>query len=283
MEEKKQENKTKKILHIVGDVVFGIFMVCVFLFAISNIIAKKNDGIPNLFGNGYLTIESDSMDGKQADSFKVGDLITVKTQTNETAVKLEVGDIITYNSQKYNKIVTHRIVDKSEFYSGDTLYVNFTTNGDKVMDYSPSLASTGEEIVRSDYVLAVYTGKVAGLGTTIKWFQSGLGFFVIVVLPTILFLIYELIQFIKTYMEVKGEQNKELSDAEKEKAKEDLKAELKAQLMEEMKEKEKLKEEMKAQLKAEMEAEAKAKVETVEETVTEETPAASEEDKKEEE
>ena len=73
-----EKSKTKKIVTITLDVLFALFMVCIIMFAISNINAKKNNKIPNLFGNGYMTVVSDSMDGKHEDSFKVGDLITVK-------------------------------------------------------------------------------------------------------------------------------------------------------------------------------------------------------------
>ena len=90
----------KKIGKIIGNVVFGIFLVFILFVAIVNLNAKKKQGLPNLFGTGYLTVLTDSMDGDKPDSFKAGDLVVVDVVNDdnrvEKAVNLEVGTIITY-------------------------------------------------------------------------------------------------------------------------------------------------------------------------------------------
>lgn len=213
--------KVKKILRIVGDVVFGIFMVFILFFAISNLRAKSTNNIPNLFGRGYLTVDSDSMNGDKKDSFKTGDLITVKVLKNGSD-SLKVGDIATYYDIFERKIITHRVI---EVHAEDKYYV---FEGDN------PLAKGQTTVVTFSEILAKYTGKVEGLGATVKWCQSKVGFFVIVVLPTLLFLVVELVQFIKSYSEFKLEKataNNAISQEEREKEKE----ELRKQILEELK------------------------------------------------
>ena len=153
VEEKKEVNKEnsdnsskkKKIFKIIGDVVFAIFLLFILTFAVSNLRAKKTaSGIPNIFGNGYLTVLTESMDGTKEfyqehpeykGTFKAGDLITVKLlKSDEEAKSLEAGSIITFlanedidGNGKLDDIVTHRIISVEEFYG--TKY--YRTRGDR--------------------------------------------------------------------------------------------------------------------------------------------------------
>ena len=230
--------KTKKILRIIGDVVFGLFMVFILFFAISNLRAKSTNNIPNLFGRGYLTVDSDSMNGDKKDSFKTGDLITVKVYKNGCDT-LKVGDIITYFDNNENKIISHRIIEVRD---SDPNNISYITEGDN------PLAKGQTSIVYFNKVLAKYTGKVEGLGTTVKWCQSKVGFFIIVVLPTLLFLVVELVQFIRSYSEYKLEKvsaNNAVSAEEREKEKEELRKQILEELKASMKKDEENKEETK--------------------------------------
>lgn len=231
--------KTKKILRIIGDVVFGLFMVFILFFAISNLRAKSTNNIPNLFGRGYLTVDSDSMNGDKKDSFKTGDLITVKVVKNGCD-SLKVGDIATYYDIFERKIITHRVI---EVHAEDKYYV---FEGDNPLAKGQTTNVTYSEII------ATYTGKVEGLGTTVKWCQSKVGFFIIVVLPTLLFLVVELVQFIKSYSEYKLEKvsaNNAVSAEEREKEKEELRKQILEELKASMKKEEENKEETKPEEK----------------------------------
>ena len=77
---KNEENKPiwKKVVFIVLNVLFYGFIIFLLAFAIANISAKKHNNIPSIFGYGFLTVASDSMDGNKDDSFKEGDMIIVK-------------------------------------------------------------------------------------------------------------------------------------------------------------------------------------------------------------
>ena len=197
------EKKTgKKVLKIIGDVVFVIVILFALFIAVINLKAKASNGIPNLFGRGFLTVNSDSMAGNQKDSFTTKDLLVVDIVTDKNyedrVLNLEVGDIVTYYDYGEGKVISHRIINVVE--TTDPNNPTFTLKGD-------NWAVTTNVSARS--VLAIFDHKVAGVGSIMAWFSSGLGFFVIVVLPCVLFLAYEIYRFIKTLNEYNREKNKE--------------------------------------------------------------------------
>ena len=198
--------KLKKSLKIVGDVLFGILLVFILFIAVTNMRAKgKNgSGIPNLFGHGYMTVESDSMNGDKKDSFTSKDLIFVKFVNEKEAKNLKVNDIITYHDLVNGEVrlVTHRIIEVKE---GSPMFL--MTQGDNKVLQEQSL-NGGIASIRPDEVIAVYEGKWVGAADVFRFFSSGPGFFIIVVVPCILFLIFEIINFVRVYMEYRQEKNK---------------------------------------------------------------------------
>ena len=113
MEENKivEENKepqdkkalVKKILVIVGNVVFYAIIIVLFLFSLMNINAGNGtQNFPNLFGKGMLSVESNSMERNEGgyhpaewDTYgigeiKKGDKIIIDTENDEfSTVKAE--------------------------------------------------------------------------------------------------------------------------------------------------------------------------------------------------
>lgn len=138
-----QENKEKqspvlKGFKIAGTVIFYLIILFIFLVSIANIRAgKSEDKMPNIFGRGYLTVQSNSMEGSQSDSFKTNDMVVVNALTSEksrvkAASKLEVGDIVTFYDQKLSstkKLNTHRVVLIT--YDSNSNVQSIYTMGDK--------------------------------------------------------------------------------------------------------------------------------------------------------
>ena len=193
----KKKETTKKVLKIIGDVLFGFVIIFVLFISITNLKAKSSGGIPNIFGYGYVNVLSDSMDGDKSDSFKKNDMVFVKLLSTEEAKNLKVGDIITYTGKltgtNETGIISHRIVSVE-----DNGYV---TLGDNPL-INPE---TGKEFVSYSSVMGVVTGHWSGAGAVFAWFGSSVGFFVVVVGPCIIFLVYEIICFAKTILEYKQE------------------------------------------------------------------------------
>ncbi len=204
MEEvKEKKNTTKKVFKIIGDVLFGIVIIFVLFIAITNLKSKASGGIPNIFGYGYMNVLTESMDGDKEDSFKKNDLIFVKMLSDEEKKNLKVGDIITYTGNltgtNQTGLISHRIISVTTVGS-ETLYVTQGDNPD--VKYT---TAEGKATVYSSEVLAVYTGKWSNAGAVFAWFGSSVGFFVVVVGPCLIFLIYEIISFTKTMLVYKQE------------------------------------------------------------------------------
>ncbi|MCF7924522.1 MAG: signal peptidase I [Candidatus Izimaplasma sp.] len=221
MEKVVKENQTlKKVLNIVFYVVLGI----VFLYAMFALFSKKDENQFSFLGISSLAVQSDSM----APTFEEGDLIFIKT--NFDASELEEGDVITYKTfeitsegtvEYYN---THRIVEDPTMV-GDRYY--FITSGDN----TPANDRTG---VFEDEIAGVWTerswsnfgGFVDGITSFLK---SSLGFFIMIVIPALAFLVYEVIRFVKIY----SDYNVKKQTAERVKMQEEALEEAKKQLDEE--------------------------------------------------
>ena len=223
-----QQNKTKKIIGIIVNVVlwlFVIFAVCVTIIAVSAGANKKN--VPTIGGKCYLSVQSNSMNAAKPDGvasdkpsgFKKGDLIIGKYIVDNSAeiAKLEVGDVITFEwdidgngtvtQGEYN---THRIVNIIKDANGAVQY--YETQGDNA-EYSRGQT----EQVYASRIIAVYTGKkLVGIGGALTFLSSSLGFGLCILLPLALFFVYELIVFITAVVKVKNEGKKVISAEDEE-------------------------------------------------------------------
>ena len=203
--------KTKKVLNIVGNVVAGIIFV---LILTVNIIASSSKGYTALFGYTNVSVLSDSMDGNEPDSFKRGDLLKVKILSDEEKDNLKVGDIITfYDLDNQNQVIinSHRIVVVNE--ASHT----FRTKGD-----NPNITDMDARVRDKEDIIGIVVSHTDGLGYVSEWFRSSTGFFVCVVLPSLLVVVYCIYMLVKVIME----RNKE-KDSDKEE-------EIKQRLLEEL-------------------------------------------------
>lgn len=238
-------------LKIAGNAVFYVIIGMLLLFSIMNINAgSRNGGFPNLFGKGFLSVASDSMNGKsteyEIDSFDKGDLVYEKVFKDKDCSKLKVGDVITFYDGSIQALNTHRIV----YVHSDYTYV--ITMGDKIamtfdFDYNDKenffdLESAGHvQTVTTEHIKGVVTGVNPGAGKVLTNIQDNwLWYFVI---PVLVFLLVEVYFVIRNIMELKGAKQK----AEIASDKEAMMADLEAQ-----------KEEMRKQLLAELMAEKQA-------------------------
>lgn len=203
----------KKGLKIAANVLVWLFVVFAVVMTIVAFSSTKNDnGVAVIFGKMPISIVSDSM----SPTFKAGDLIFSRALTAEEKANLAVNDIITYkvdlNGDGYTELNTHRIVGVRS--QGGFVY--YTTKGDNVQTNPVADA----EEVRYENVLGIFTGnKIAVLGGILTFLQTSTGFLVCIVIPLLLFLLYEVYNFIKVMVTVKSEkQNKDYEEEIKKKA-----------------------------------------------------------------
>jgi len=217
----------KKTINIIIDVVVvAILIVSILVIILS--FTSRSSGVPNIFGIAPLSVQSNSMEPE----FLEGDLIFSKvTNENDT---LKVGDIVSFFDEigGQQQINTHRITRiESDSNSSGILYIY--TKGDNAPE---------EDIVKKTNfdILATYTGtKIPGLGRVLSFLRTQLGFFLCILLPMIIFFVYEAIRVIMNIIAYNKEKaleaaaetvaNSELTEEQKQRAIAEYLAQQKAQ------------------------------------------------------
>ena len=190
----------KKVLSIILNTVIWIFVVFSLLITILVFSAQgSEDGVPSIFGKSLITISTDSMEPV----YEVGDLVFMQKLDDEEIENLEVGDIITFradidinNDGFVGDINTHRIykIDGNVFITkGDHNLIPDNEGDDPYTVHASDIIGTCTE-----------DGKLSGVGNVITFLRSSLGFFLCIVLPLILFFLFELYNFISIIISEKN-------------------------------------------------------------------------------
>lgn len=198
--------KTKKIFAIVLNTILWIFVAFSLLITILVFSAQgSRDGVPSIFGKSLITISTDSM----KDTYDPGDLVFLTKLDSEEIDELGVGAIITFRSPEDingdgifgNDLNTHRIVEVIDP-KNPSEHKSFKTKG----DFNPH---EDNYIVDNADIIGVCKedAKLSGVGNVINFLRSSLGFFLCIVLPLILFFLYELYHFITILVTEKAKKN----------------------------------------------------------------------------
>lgn len=181
----------KKVVGIVINVILWLFVVFAALTTVVVFTGTSNNGVGNLFGYMPFSIQTQSMEP----TIKAGDVVIGKEVDFNT---LKEGDIITYwTTVDEQKILnTHRITKVIS--NGKGSVPSFKTKGDnnQIKD---------EYTVAAADIVAKYNSKISGLGKAVDFLETQKGFFICIVLPLILFFLYQLYHFIKVIVTVKQE------------------------------------------------------------------------------
>lgn len=202
--------KSKKILKTIINVFIWIFVVfSVFMTILAFAAQSNSDGIPAIGGKSFLTVATDSM----SPTFSSGDLIIGQMLTAAEKENLQKGDIITFYSDLdgngTNEINSHRIVDI--IYDEDGHVVSYVTRGDN----KETNTQNDKNPVAWQFVICKYTGtRIAKVGGFLSFLQTPKGFLIVIVLPLILFFLYEIYNFIITLMGVKNLGKKQITAAD---------------------------------------------------------------------
>lgn len=168
---------------IVDTVVVLILIVSILVVMLS--LTSKSSGVPNIFGIAPLSVQTQSME----DTINPGDLIFCTL--TEIDDEFQKDDIVAFPIEINGEQVlnTHRIVEVVE----DENIVYYKTQGDnKETNPEPDM-----DLQTSSTIVAKYTGtKIPGLGNALSFIRTQLGFFLCILLPMIIFFIYEGIRVI---------------------------------------------------------------------------------------
>lgn len=176
-----------KVISTILSVILALVIVLAAFFAFTTLATRDKNKVANILGFTPLTVQTESM----APFFNAGDLIIIKTCDPS---KLEVGDVVTFHTiiQNQYALNTHRIAEVDA--SGSVKH--FTTKGDNNMVSDQHIISEGD-------VVGKYVCRLAGFGKVIDFLSSSTGFLVVIVLPMLLFFIYQVYHLIMVSIQLK--------------------------------------------------------------------------------
>lgn len=214
----------KRIFNIMIDVIVVLILI-VSVLVVTLSLTTESSGVPNIFGIAPLSVQTESME----DTINPGDLIFCSL--TEIDDEFQKDDIVTFPIEINGEQVlnTHRIVDVVE----DENIVYYKTQGDnKETNPEPD-----KDLQTSSTIVAKYTGmKIPGLGNVLSFIRTQLGFFLCILLPMILFFIYESVRVVMNLLAYNKEKafeeaqaavnNSELTEEQKKQAIEEYLASL---------------------------------------------------------
>lgn len=157
------------------------------LFAFTTLATKNNNQVASLAGFTPLSVVSDSM----APTFNAGDLIIIRRCD---PAELQEGDIITFHTIINNEYAlnTHRI-SQIEDQNGVRSYV---TKGDNNAIADIHMIADGDIVGR-------YVGRLPGFGKVVEFLSGSTGFLLVIVLPLLIFFIYQVYHLVTVSIDLK--------------------------------------------------------------------------------
>ncbi len=173
---------------IVISVVLWIIILIAALYAFTTIATRDNQNVSSIGGYTPMVVKSDSM----APTFEKGDLIFIKKCDT---TKLEVGDIICFHTIIDNEYAlnTHRIKEIAA--QGDAR--SYTTMGDN------NQGIADQHIISDGDIVGKYVGHLSKMGNVMDFLSSSSGFLIVIVIPMLLFFIYQVYNLIMISVRLK--------------------------------------------------------------------------------
>ena len=177
----------KKGLTILMSLVLWAVILLAALFAFTTLATRDRTTVSSLAGYTPMIVQSDSM----APTFYAGDLIIIRKCDTST---LEEGEIITFHTIINNEYAlnTHRIDSISE-QNGARSYVTKGDNNDMV----------DVHVISDGDIVGNYIGKMPGFGKIMEFLSSSMGFLLVILLPLLLFFIYQIYHLIMVGINLK--------------------------------------------------------------------------------
>jgi len=177
----------KKTGTIVISVLLWLVILVAALYAFTTIATRDNQNVSSLLGYTPLVVKSDSM----APTFSAGDLIFKKCDTST----LKEGDIICFHTIIDNEYAlnTHRI-QKIDTVGDARSYTTLGDNNNGIAD---------AHIISDGDIVGKYVGDLPKAGKVMDFLSSSMGFLIVIVLPMLLFFIYQVYNLIMIAIRLK--------------------------------------------------------------------------------
>ena len=226
------KGKLTKILNIAVDILVVCILIVSVLILTMVLTSQGDAGVPNVFGKAPISVLSDSMKGDKTDDFEKGDLLLCDVVDKNDKHDYKIGDVVTFkikgvdiDNDGQDDYVTHRLYKKNKDGS-------FQTKGDANKTYDQDKNSSAWADVTESNIVAVYNGaKIGGMGSFIAYLQTSTGFFLVILLPMIIFFIYQAVRVVINIISYNKE--KALKKAQEAIANSDLTEEQKQKAIEE--------------------------------------------------
>lgn len=194
--------RVKKIGTVIVSILLWVIILVAALYAFTTMATRDTRKVSSIFGYTPLVVKSDSM----APTFKTGDLIFIKKCDT---TKLKEGDIICFHTIIENEYAlnTHRIDSITEV-EGARSYTTVGDNNKGIVD---------SHIISDGDIVGKYTGRIKGVGKVLNFISSSIGFLLVIVLPMLIFFIYQVYNLIMINIRLKKaiaiENAKEIEEA----------------------------------------------------------------------
>ena len=218
----KDNPKLKKILNIVSNVLLYTFIAICIVGVILTITAKKDaDGTATIFGMQMRVVISPSMEkcdktdvsGYDIKDIPVNSLVFIETVPEDKAKAdawydaLEEGDVLTF---KYvytrQETITHRITKIEKTNSGYIIELE----GDNKNSDSGVLTQVIDTSDDSyNYVIGKVVGQSYPIGLFLSALKTPLGLILIVIIPAMAIMIFEVVKIIKMYSDEKKKKDED--------------------------------------------------------------------------
>ena len=177
----------KKAAEILISVLLWAIILIMALFTFTTLATKDNKSVSRIAGFTPLTVQSQSM----SPTFNQGDLIVIKACNT---AKLAVGDIITFHTIINNEYAlnTHRIESITE----NNGIRSYTTKGD-----NNAIADT--HIISDGDIVGKYVCRLPLVGKLMNFLSGSTGFLLVIVLPMLLFFVYQVYHLIMVSINLK--------------------------------------------------------------------------------
>lgn len=229
-QQKEIPSKGKRVVKTILNTVINILIVLVLLtsvlIAALSLSSKANNGVATIFGYSFHTIQTASMVGGNpkypGGDYKVGDLVIGK-EKGASDRDYVAGDIIAYRTESddgQKVLICHRIIDVADD-NGVKIYQTMGDANDAPDQYEKQDYLHNYDIASVCYD-ADYQGKVLkGMGAPLDFIRRPTGFFFAVLLPMIIFFMYEIFRVVlnaMNYKKSKEEESRENAEKEKDEA-----------------------------------------------------------------
>lgn len=180
-------NSVKRVSKVLLSIVLWVVILTAALFAFTTLATKDTNKVASLAGFTPLSVVSDSM----SPTFNAGDLILIRKCDTD---KLEQGDVITFHTIINNEysLNTHRIMEIQT----DNGMRSYVTKGDNNDIADVRMISDGDIVGR-------YVGRLPGFGKVVDFLSGSVGFLLIIVLPLLVFFIYQVYHLITVGIDLK--------------------------------------------------------------------------------